>query len=68
MNRKMAKGYNDPASYGAEALPAGFNEMSTAMRDHSLAAQGSALQQARAPLVGLIALAAHWMKKRAGRA
>lgn len=68
MNRTMSKGNNDPASYGAEALPAGFSEMSKAIRDQSSAMQGSAVQQARAPLVGLIALAAHWMKKRGSRA
>ncbi len=68
MDRPMSKGNNDPASYGAEALPAGFSEMSTAMRDHSSATRGDALRQAGAPLIGLIALAAHWMKKRGNRA
>jgi hypothetical protein len=65
MDRPKPKASDDPASYGAEALPAGFREMSDVMRIHSQATQGGAGAQPRAPLLGLIALAAHWMKKRA---
>jgi len=68
MSRDMSNGNNDPASFGAEALPAGFNEMSKAMRGQHAAAEGVAVEPPAAALVGLIALAAHWMKKRAGRA
>jgi hypothetical protein len=65
MERPMPKAINDSASYGAEALPAGFREMSDVMRSQSPASQGGAGEQPGAPLLGLIALAAHWMKKRA---
>jgi len=64
MNRSTSKGNYDPASFGAEALPAGFREISKAMRSQPSATAGGAMDQARAPLVGLIALASHWMKKR----
>lgn len=68
-DRPMTKGSNDPASFGAEALPAGYSEISRAMRGQTAATtEGTAIERARAPLVGLIALAAHWMKKRGGRA
>ena len=60
----MPKANDDPASYGAEALPAGFREISDVMRSQSQATQGVAAEQPRTPLLGLIALAAHWMKKR----
>ncbi len=60
----MPKANNDPASYGAEALPAGFREISKAMRSQRSATESGAAEQPRSPLVGLIALAAHWMKKR----
>ena len=65
MDRPMPKANNDPASYGAEALPAGFREMSDVMRSQSQATPDGAGAQPKAPLLGLIALAAHWMKKRA---
>jgi hypothetical protein len=65
MDRPMAKSNNDPASYGAEALPAGFREISEVLRSQSQAKRGGAGVQPRAPLLGLIALASHWMKKRA---
>jgi hypothetical protein len=39
--------------------------MSDVMRSQWQATQGVAGEQPRAPLLGLIALAAHWMKKRA---
>lgn len=69
MSRAVSKGTSDPASFGAEALPAGYSEISKAMHGQSAAApEGSAIDRARAPLVGLIALAAHWVKKRGGHA
>ena len=66
MDRATSKASSDPASYGAEALPAGFNEMSKAMHSEHSATQGGTPAQSTAPLVGLIALAAHWLKKHGG--
>ena len=68
MDRDMPRTNNDTASYGAEALPAGFAEMSRALHSQPAAMQGRAVARPNAPLVGLIALAAHWMKKRSSRA
>jgi hypothetical protein len=69
MGRTVTKGTNDPASFGAEALPAGYSEICRAMHGQSAATpEVSAIDRARTPLVGLIALAAHWVKKRGGRA
>jgi hypothetical protein len=68
MDRAMPQANNDAASYGAEALPAGFAEMSRALHSQPSAAPSGAPAQPSAPLVGLIALAAHWMKKRGSRA
>jgi hypothetical protein len=65
MDRPVPKANNDPASYGAEALPAGFREISDLLRSQAQATQGGAGEPPRAPLLGLIALASHWMKKRA---
>jgi hypothetical protein len=65
MRRAMPSGSNDPSSYGAEALPAGYSEISRTMHGEAPAkTEGRAIVRARAPLVGLIALAAHWIKKR----
>jgi hypothetical protein len=69
MGRTVTKGTNDPASFGAEALPAGYSEISRTMHGEAPATtEVSAIDRARAPLVGLIALAAHWVKKRGRRA
>lgn len=65
MDASRAKANQDTASYGAEALPAGFAEMRRAMggaQDTAPRAGASGTGDAR--LVGLIALAAHWIKKR----
>jgi len=65
MRRAAPNGSNDPASFGAEALPAGYSEISRTMHGEApVATEGSVVVRARAPLVGLIALAAHWVKKR----
>lgn len=65
MRRTMPNGNSDPASFGAEALPAGYSEITRTMHGEAPATtEGSANVRARAPLVGLIALAAHWVKKR----
>ena len=65
MRRAVPDGSNDPSSFGAEALPAGYSEISRTMHGEAPApTRGGASVSARAPLVGLIALAAHWVKKR----
>jgi hypothetical protein len=65
MRRRVPNGSNDPSSFGAEALPAGYSEISRTMHGEAPeTTAGSVIAGARAPLVGLIALAAHWVKKR----
>ena len=64
MDRDMIKGSNDPASFGAEALPSGFKEICTTLHGVARPAVPGAREEARAPLIGLIALAEHWLKKR----
>jgi len=65
MRRATPNGSNDPASFGAEALPAGYSEISRTMHGEAPATtESSAVVRTSAPLVGLIALAAHWVKKR----
>ena len=69
MERRVPTRSPDPASLGAEALPAGFREMSQAIGEHRPAAGAvTPVPRERAPLMGLIALAALWMRKRGGRA
>jgi hypothetical protein len=68
MERRAPTQSPDPASLGAEALPAGFREMSQAIGEHRPAGAGTPVPRERAPLMGLIALAALWMRKRGGRA
>jgi hypothetical protein len=68
MERRVPTRSPDPASLGAEALPAGFREMSQAIGEHRTAGADTPLPRERAPLMGLIALAALWMRKRGGRA
>jgi len=65
MRRATPSGSSDPASFGAEALPAGYSEISRTMYGEAPATtEGNVTVRPRAPLVGLIALAAHWVKKR----
>jgi hypothetical protein len=68
MERRVPTQSPDPASLGAEALPAGFREMSQAIGEHRPAGAGTPAPREPAPLMGLIALAALWMRKRGGRA
>lgn len=60
----MIKGFYDPASFGAEALPSGFKEICKALHSVPPPAAPGERQAPRAPLIGLIALAEHWLKKR----
>ena len=64
MDRDMIKGGNDPASFGAEALPSGFKEICRTLHGVPPPAVDGVRKEARAPLIGLIALAEHWLKKR----
>jgi len=64
MERVPAKSSQDAASFGAEALPARFGEIDEALNGSAADRSGSAAPGSAAPLVGLIALAANWMKKR----
>lgn len=66
MERSMTKARDDVDSYGAEALPAGFGELRKALLDGTPAGARRPSQPPPAPVVGLIALAAHWMNKRSG--
>ncbi|HEX9181654.1 MAG TPA: hypothetical protein VF876_00210 [Burkholderiales bacterium] len=67
MRRAISKGTSDSASLGAEALPSGYAEISKAMQGQPGAAPvGGVIDKAGAPLLGLIALAAHWVKQRGG--
>lgn len=66
MERPRVKASEDPASYGAEALPAGVSEMHQVLHSDLPAGSGGAAQRPAPPLIGLITLAAHWAKKRGG--
>jgi hypothetical protein len=54
-------------AFGAEAQPGGLAEFNDAMRARTIAPNPAPLSPAKAPLLGLIALAAHWMSKGGGR-
>jgi len=58
---------NELASFGAEALPGGLTEINAVMRGQSHPADRVPPAPAKAPLLGLIALAAHWMRKNGDR-
>lgn len=58
----MQKPEVDLASFGAEALPGGLTEINQAMRGQPPATAGNP-RSGKAPLVGLIALAALWGRK-----
>lgn len=64
MDCVMIKGGNDPASFGAEALPSGFKEICKTLHGVPRPAVPGVRKEAGAPLIGLIALAEHWLKKR----
>ncbi len=54
---------NEFAAFGAEAMPGGLSEMNETIRDHQPGADRILPARAKAPLVGLIALAELWMRK-----
>ena len=63
----MLKRENELASLGAEAQPGGLTEFNDVMRGQSHQADRELRSSSKAPLMGLIALAAHWMRKNRDR-
>jgi len=63
----MLKRDNELAALGAEAHPGGLAEINDVMRGQSRQADRNPPSSPKAPLVGLIALAAHWMRKNGDR-
>jgi hypothetical protein len=59
----MQKRDSELDSFGAEAMPGGLAEINDAIRAQPDAPDRVPPSVAKAPLVGLIALAAHWMRK-----
>jgi hypothetical protein len=59
----MLKLDNELASFGAEAMPGGLAEINDAIRAQPDAPDRVPPSLAKAPLVGLIALAALWIRK-----
>ena len=59
----MLKRDNELASFGAEAMPGGLAEINNAIRAQSDAPDHVPPSLAKAPRVGLIALAALWISK-----
>lgn len=58
---------NEFAAIGAEAMPGGLSEINDTIRSRQPAADRIPPAPAKAPLVGLIALAELWMRKRGKR-
>lgn len=58
---------NELAALGAEAHPGGLTEFNDVMHGQSHQADRDPLSSPKAPLVGLITLAAHWMRKKVNR-
>jgi len=63
----MLKQDDEIASFGAEALPGGLAEINDTILSQPHAADRVSPSPAKAPLVGLLALAAHWMRKHGDR-
>jgi len=59
----MLKRDNELASFGAEAMPGGLAEINDAIRAQPDSPDRVPPCLAKAPLVGLIALAALWIRK-----
>jgi len=59
----MRKRDNEIASFGAEAMPGGLAEINDAIRAQPDAPGRVPPSPAKTPLVGLIALAALWIRK-----
>jgi hypothetical protein len=58
---------SEAASYGAEAMPGGLGEINDSIRAQPDASGRIPPSLAKAPLVGLIALAVLWMRKNRDR-
>jgi hypothetical protein len=54
----------DTAAYGAEALPGGLREINAQRHGEPPAPARAAAPAQPTPLVGLIALARHWLRQR----
>jgi hypothetical protein len=54
---------NDITSFGAEALPGGLREINAERRGEPPPPARIAPAAQRAPLVGLIALVTHWLRR-----
>jgi len=54
-------GDNDPASFGAEALPGGLRDINDAREGRPQASPPAPALRRRTPLVGLIALVTQWL-------
>lgn len=52
---------NELASFGAEALPGGLNEINDARGIAPRGTEAAPSARQRTPLVGLIALVTHWL-------
>lgn len=63
----MQKRDNELASFGAEAMPGGLAEINDALRAQLDAPDHVPPSPAKTPLVGLIALAALWIRKTGDR-
>ena len=59
----MQKRDNEIASFGAEAMPGGLAEINDAIRAQTDSPDRVPPSAAKTPLVGLIALAALWIRK-----
>lgn len=59
----MLKRDSELGSFGAEAMPGGLAEINDVIRAQPDAADRVPPSPAKAPLVGLIALAALWLRK-----
>ena len=59
----MLKRDNELASFGAEAMPGGLAEINDTLRAQPDAPDRVPPSPAKTPLVGLIALAALWLRK-----
>jgi hypothetical protein len=59
----MHKPEDEHTPLGAEAMPGGFGEIDQVMRHRPSPSDRAPARPAKAPLLGLIALAEHWMRK-----
>ena len=63
----MREREEEPNPDGAEARPGGLEELNDAMRARTKSTGPADVGPSKAPLLGLIALAGHWMRKKVER-